>query len=880
MQSVVSIDMGAQKAPMRQPTVTDPRLDPILQSALSRLAGAVSVALDKAAVSLGNRVIGAKGVVERQALMDAQFDLQRRSTQIAQAFSKAIIAVVAKELGQGQPDAAELADTDWGSLRLVEDSEIEQTVAAARLAAAMEAECGAELRSLQALFATLRSVAADDRACPLRPGIIAEPLIKALLLPGDKAAVRDLMVEAVSANLGMALKDGYAQVVQACTTARVQAAPLVVRTNSTTTTGSPASTLSGGADSQRHQTGQGTLNMGGGDNSSRATGAGFGNQGGRQGGARGGGTPLSSLGRMFGMAWADDEDSGADDGGGDGSGYHGGGAGGGGGGGNSAPSGSAPRMSDSGMLGLMRKLHSLSRMESPPIWSESSASSLPTHTESTSGQGLKLSAFDGSAIGPAGQPPIAINVIRAHREALVEASGGAKLDQMVIDIVAALFDQVLADPKVPPQMARQISRLQLPVLRVALKDQSFFHSRRHPVRRLINRMASLSSSFDELDHGGGREFIEQVTRLVTEIVEGEFDQIQLYEEKLTELENFVEQQTVKEVEENAAVAAMLSGREADLRVQQRYMQKVRQELADLEIPEFVKAFLAQIWTQVQVMIVAQHGPESDQVTRMKQAAHTLVMSVQPKGHPSLRAAFLKQLPQLMKDLNEGLEMIQWAAQAKQDFFAQLLPLHAEALKTQPPHELTTRMLEQRLRKVEQIAVPSREEAANDPMPAMDSSAAPLAMATTLAPQEAQAAGWVSESLAAEDTGNLDIDLSAGDDPDLSNVDLELPMDAPSAPAAGPNLVDFIQPGAAYRMLLKGQWKKVRLTWVSETRTFFMFNHGHHPAMQTISLTNRTLSQMCANGRFKAYEQAQLLERATLRARKQLAALNAQRKIAA
>ncbi|HRH17233.1 MAG TPA: DUF1631 family protein [Aquabacterium sp.] len=851
--------------------MTDPRLDPILQSALSRLAGAVSVALDKAAVGLGNRVIGAKGVLERQALMDAQFDLQRRSTQIAQAFSKAIIAVVAKEVSQGQPDANELADTDWGSLRLVEDSEIEMTVAAARLAASVEAECGAELRSLQSLFATLRSVAADDRACPLRPGIIAEPLIKALLLPGDKPAVRDLMIEAVSANLGTALKDGYAQIVQACTAARVQAAPLVVRTSGTTTTGSPASTLAGGVDSTRHQTGQGALGSHNTDNDPSRGNTGFGPQGGsKNGSARGGSSPLSSLGRMFGMEWGDDDASGAGDAG---DGGNGGGQDGG------APS-SAPRMSDSGMLGLMRKLHSLSRMESPPIWSESSAGQLPASTGSGSGQGLNLGAFEGTAIGPVGQPPIAINVIRAHREALVEASGGAKLDQMVIDIVAALFDQVLADPKVPPQMARQISRLQLPVLRVALKDQSFFHSRRHPVRRLINRMASLSSSFDELDQGDGREFIEQVTRLVTEIVEGEFDQIQLYEEKLTELEHFAEQQTVKEIEENAAVATMLSGREADLRVQQRYMQKVQRELADLEIPEFVKTFLAQIWTQVQVMIVAQHGPESDQVVRMKQAAHTLVMSVQPKGHPSLRAAFLKQLPQLMKDLNEGLEMIQWAAQAKQDFFAQLLPLHAEALKTQPPHELTTRMLEQRLRKVEQIAVPSREEAANDPMPAMDSSSAPLAMAATLAPQEAQAAGWVSESLAVEDTSNLDIDLSAGDDADLSNVDFELPMDVPAAPAAGPNLVDFIQPGAAYRMLLKGQWKKVRLTWVSEARTFFMFNQGHHPAVQTISLTNRTLSQMCANGRFKAFEQAQLLERATLRARKQLAALNAQRKIAA
>jgi hypothetical protein len=490
-------------------------------------------------------------------------------------------------------------------------------------------------------------------------------------------------------------------------------------------------------------------------------------------------------------------------------------------------------------------------------------------------------------VGPEGlsssAAPVMINVIREHRDALVEASGGAKLDQMVIDIVAALFDQVLADPSVPPQMGREISRLQLPVLRVALKDQSFFHSRKHPVRRLINRMASLSTSFDELDHGVGREFIEKVTALVSEIVDGDFDQIKLYEQKLTELEQFVELQTVKEVEDNAAVAALLSGREADLRVQQRYMHKVQKELADLEIPEFVKTFLSQIWTQVQVMVVARHGPESEPVKRMKQAANTLVMSVQPKGHPSLRAAFLKQLPQLMKDLNEGMEMIQWATQAKQDFFSQLLPLHAEALKTQPPHELTTRLLEDRLKKVEQIAVPSREEAANDPMPAMDSSAAPLAMASTLAAKEAQAAGWVSESLVAEEAKaqeGLDIDLSAGDDPELNNVDLEIPMDVPAPPAAGRNLVDFIQAGAAYRMLLKGQWKKVRLTWVSDSRTFFMFNQGHHPSKQTISLTARTLSQMCASGRFKAFEQAQLLERATLRARKQLAALNAQRKIAA
>ncbi|RZL08486.1 MAG: DUF1631 family protein, partial [Rubrivivax sp.] len=450
---------------------------------------------------------------------------------------------------------------------------------------------------------------------------------------------------------------------------------------------------------------------------------------------------------------------------------------------------------------------------------------------------------------------------------------------------ATLFDQVLSDPKVAPQMARQIGRLQLPVLRVALRDQSFFHSRKHPVRRLINRMATLASAFDVLDEGPGRECIELVTILVRDIVDGDFDRIELYESKLGELERFVAEQTAREAEENAAVAALLSGKEADLRVQQRYMQRVQQEMADLEAPEFLKVFLSQIWTQVLVMAATRHGAGSDPLLRMKQAGHQLVLSVQPKGTPSLRQDFLRGLPQLMKSLNEGMDMIQWPAEAKETFFAQLLPLHAEALKSAPVHDLTIRLLEQRLRKVEQIAIPSRDEAANDALPSHHGAGdtGPMALAASMSPQDAQVAGWVSEAQVQEeatDTANLDIDLSAGDEADLLGVDIDIPLDVPPPPTAGPSLVDYIQPGAAYRMLLKGQWKKVRLTWVSDSRTFFMFTQGHHPSKQTISLTSRTLQQMCASGRFKAYEQAQLLERATLRARRQLAALNTQRKAAA
>jgi uncharacterized protein DUF1631 len=226
----------------------------------------------------------------------------------------------------------------------------------------------------------------------------------------------------------------------------------------------------------------------------------------------------------------------------------------------------------------------------------------------------------------------------------------------------------------------------------------------------------------------------------------------------------------------------------------------------------------------------------------------------------------------MKDLNEGLAMIQWSEGAKQDFFSKLLPSHAESLKAQPQHDLTVRMLEAQLTKVEKLTIPSREEAANDPLPAsLDNIAEPptLTVVTALSPDEIKQAGFMPEAALANEPLDIDLDSAGPDDPSLLDIDINL--DAPPVPSAGAQLVHHVNKGTAYQMLMQGEWKRVRLTWVSEGRSFFIFTQGHQHK-QTISLTGRTLAKMCDTGRFKAFEQSELIERATMRARRQLAAL--------
>jgi hypothetical protein len=144
-------------------------------------------------------------------------------------------------------------------------------------------------------------------------------------------------------------------------------------------------------------------------------------------------------------------------------------------------------------------------------------------------------------------------------------------------------------------------------------------------------------------------------------------------------------------------------------------------------------------------------------------------------------------------------------------------------------------------------------------------------ASAFSAEEAKAVGLVDEASFDWD-GKVDIDLSA--EPEVTARDLEfagLPQPEPVEPTRGKSLAEHLQIGFAYQMHVDKAWRKVRLAHVSAGRTFFVFRYGDKQR-RTISMTARMLTRMCETDRLRAYENAYLLERATARARRQLAQL--------
>ena len=844
-------------------TSTEPRLQAALVAALTQIGATVNLVAVRTADHFGALAQSSGRIAQRDLCEALQADMRRNLVKFQRVFDNELRAKVALDLAPRLGARRQFEAQDWETMTLVDDREIDGRLHSDRIGQQITHACEGELRDLAAHMGALNSASRDLDRNPLRAEVLGAALYRAIEAISDQPEARKLLVQDLGVSVARAMPECYAAILRDLQARGVQPVPLTVRAVE-----GPGFQLPG------LHSGYATLDalhsrLGGLDAPAplRAPSAGV--------------TGRDCAATHSGHGPRTQADAGAD----------------------SRLSSNVlevhRRTDDRADVDLMELLRRLTVLEGQP----GEPGSIDLGGSATCGLKLSRQTADGATeqrilvSGPDHSNLMAVNLIQAHRGELVQASAG-KLDSMVIDVVGSWFEQILSDPRVPPQMARQIARLQLPVLRMALHDASFFTSRHHPVRRFVDRVASLGCAFDDFDAGPGKQFLDRVRDLVQEIAEGNFDQLALYTAKLAALESFIGDPSRGDAAQQDAVSA-LNHKESELRLQQRCMVQLRAALSPLPLPLYLRDFLAKVWSQALVLAATRYGAESDRPQRYRRVGRDLVMSVQPKGLPSLRKKFLMTLPTLMKDLHEGLQMIGWPAAEQRDFFSKLLPAHAESLNAAPTSELDRNMLGRQLDAVFKLAVPDLESLAPaDPVPALDGAV----IARHFTADEALRIGLVDETAVdwmATVEAQIDFEINRQAEAlPLAATDLNMAPDAPPArpapprigaePAPDPShpdgsdapgpsrdavLIDQIELGLAYQLHLKDEWLKVRLTHVSAARSFFVFTTGRKH-QETISMTAHMVARMCATGRMRGLESAGLMERATQRARDQLAAMRA------
>lgn len=269
-----------------------------------------------------------------------------------------------------------------------------------------------------------------------------------------------------------------------------------------------------------------------------------------------------------------------------------------------------------------------------------------------------------------------------------------EVDEDVINLVSMLFEFILDDRTLPDSLKALIGRLQIPVLKVAVLDKTFFSRGSHPARRLLNEIASAAMGWVDQDETQRDSLYQKIEQVVSRLLNDFVDDPAIFSELLADFLAFtgderrrselLEQRT-RDAEEGRAKAEM-ARKEVEHALNQRLLGKT--------LPEVVVRLLQEAWSKVLLLTCLKHGTQSEQWQAALATMDDLIWSVTPHEAPEARARLLELVPSLLKNLREGLASAAFDPFSTSDFFTRLEALHVQTLQqlnpiTQPPSAAPT-----------------------------------------------------------------------------------------------------------------------------------------------------------------------------------------------
>jgi len=254
------------------------------------------------------------------------------------------------------------------------------------------------------------------------------------------------------------------------------------------------------------------------------------------------------------------------------------------------------------------------------------------------------------------------------------------IDEDVINLIAMLFEFILDDRNLPDSLKALIGRLQIPMLKVAVIDKSFFSRGSHPARRLLNEIASAALGWGGRDDYQRDSLYLRIEQIVQRLLNDFVDDPAIFSELLVDFLAFTSderrrsellEQRTRDAEEGRARAEL---------ARQRVQQELNQRLLGKTLPEVVVRLLQEAWSKVLLLTCLKHGDQSAEWLAGLGAMDDLIWSVELHEEPEARQRLLDLVPGLLKSLRDGLTSAAFDPFATSEFFSQLEALHVQAFQ--------------------------------------------------------------------------------------------------------------------------------------------------------------------------------------------------------
>lgn len=279
----------------------------------------------------------------------------------------------------------------------------------------------------------------------------------------------------------------------------------------------------------------------------------------------------------------------------------------------------------------------------------------------------------------------AVRTILLKSPQIGQQSNGSKAidrsDEDTIDVISMLFEFILDDPGLSDAMRALLARLQIPMLKVAILDKSFFSRKDHPARRLLNGMAQAAIGWTEQSGRSGDGLYAHIEAIVSRILSEFDDNLALFEELNEQFSAFLEreQRGAHVAEERAA--QVTQGKEVLVEAKRHVAEEIGRCLSDYDsVPDVVQNLVRDGWNDVLLLIYLRKGQESEEWSEAVRLMDRLLWSVMPKPSQSERQELLRSIPDLLKGLRAGLGEISYNQHKMTRAFKGLQARHLACLR--------------------------------------------------------------------------------------------------------------------------------------------------------------------------------------------------------
>jgi hypothetical protein len=242
-----------------------------------------------------------------------------------------------------------------------------------------------------------------------------------------------------------------------------------------------------------------------------------------------------------------------------------------------------------------------------------------------------------------------------HRSQELKQKASSSSEKATIEIVALMFQSILAEERIPPAVRVWFARLQMPVLRVALAEPEFFGSLEHPARQLIDRMGSCVLGFDSTAISGSA--LETEIRRVVQVIE-QYPETgrRVFQLVYDEFQRFLSRFLTEKgpTQKLVSVAQQVEQKET-MAIQ--YTIELRKMLSDVPVREEIREYLFKVWAEVLAVAAVKNGPQHEETLALKKSASDLVWAASAKPNRHDRAKVIQDLPDLLARLRRGMSLL-------------------------------------------------------------------------------------------------------------------------------------------------------------------------------------------------------------------------------